>query len=413
MSRRTVMATLKAGKGDDSYRARYPSPQMSHIGTGALLGAQSRVYANGSSSSVGSVLIDKIAEISSTATKYTTIECTATYGVVPVERSGRAGRQDESQLIISNFSLFIDWDQGTVVYQGKYTFPGDSAGSTEWQFYNGTSSISEAGGSVTMSATNDHMGSGQRSAVPPVLKYNINRHVTGVPVIDGPSHLMGYFSLHSYTITTDDGINVTAAPTPAPAETPEVAAVVGVKISELNAVDALQHDDLFVLSQDNTADGTYDASYNVTLSKMRGRAVLFDGTNGLNVVNIMNLDSNETLTSNQLDFNLTMGTTNTVPNGFGGTKTVDLSSVPATARNILVFASIDSSENEYCSWKYKHPSGSSWIYYIRSQDNGGYPNSNNSAVPLESGGKVDFQFNSSSAFGPLHSLDLHIVGYEL
>ena len=237
------------------------------------------------------------------------------------------------------------------------------------------------------------------------------KEILSIPLPFSINSVFSTSNYGSWSIITDDGINVSAAPTP-PAETP-TAEVSGIKISELNAVSSLQDDDLFVLSQDNAADGTYDASYNVTLSKMRGRAVLFDGTNGLNVVNIMNLDSNETLTSNQLDFNLTMGTTNTVPDGFGGTKTVDLSSVPATARNILVFASIDSSENEYCSWKYKHPSGSSWIYYIRSQDNGGYPNSNNSAVPLESGGKVDFQFNSSSAFGPLHSLDLHIVGYEL
>ena len=250
-------------------------PKISHIGTGTLLGAKSRVYANGSSGAAGSVLINKIAAISSTSTKYTTIECTATYGVDPPTRmSGTRGSSssDASMLIISNFSLFIDWDQGTVVYQGKYTFPGGSAaGYTGWQFYNGESAISAAGGSITMSPTSDHMGRGPRSQASPRLTYNNNRHVTGVPVIDGPSHLIGYFSLHSYTITTDDGINVTAAPTPAPAdpETPEVAPVVGVKISELNAVSSLQDDDLFVLSQDDASDGDYDRSLNVTLSDLK------------------------------------------------------------------------------------------------------------------------------------------------
>ena len=122
-----------------------------------------------------------------------------------------------------------------------------------------------------MSATSDHLGRGPRSSGGPILKYNANRQVTGVPVIDGPSHLIGYFSLNSYTITTDDGINVTAAPTPAPAdpETPEVAPVVGVKISELNAVSSLQDDDLFVLSQDDASDGDYDRSLNVTLSDLK------------------------------------------------------------------------------------------------------------------------------------------------
>ena len=142
------------------------------------------------------------------------------------------------------------------------------------------------------------------------------------------------------------------------------------------------------------------------------RPILFDGTNGLNVIEIMNLTAGTLANSSPFDFALTMGTTNTVPDGFGGTKVVDLSAVPVTAKTITVFASIDSSEDEFCSWKYKHPGGSNYVYYIRSQNTAGYPNSNNSTVPLDADGKIDFQFNSSSAFGPIHSLDLHIVGYE-
>ena len=281
MSRRTIMATLKAGQGVGTITSLHSwgggHPKISHIGTGTLLGAQSRVYANGSSGAAGSVLINKIAAISSTSTKYTTIECTATYGVdPPTQASGNRGSSssDASMLIISNFSLFIDWDQGTVVYQGKYTFPGGSAaGYTGWQFYNGELCYLGGGriNNYVQGWTSDHMGRGPRSQASPRLTYNNNRHVTGVPVIDGPSHLIGYFSLHSYTITTDDGINVTAAPTPAPAdpETPEIAPVVGVKISELNAVSSLQDDDLFVLSQDDASDGDYDRSLNVTLSDLK------------------------------------------------------------------------------------------------------------------------------------------------
>lgn len=152
-------------------------------------------------------------------------------------------------------------------------------------------------------------------------------------------------------------------------------------------------------------------NYKVTATTLSARPILFDGTDGLSVIEIMNLTAG-TLTVNTLDFALTMGTTNTVPDGFGSTKTVDLSSVPVTARAISVFASIDSSEGEFTSWKYKHPGGSEYVYYIRSENNAGYPNSNNSAVPLDADGKIDFQFNSSSLFGPIQSLDLHIVGYE-
>ena len=347
------------------------------------------VTANNGTTNNGAKLIDMINAISSSTTK--TVEIESRWVVFSSTRTNG----DVSSLVV-HFSIFIDWVHMTADW--VYTWGPSVGGSGHVQ-------LDDMGNNVSMVASSNGAQMYLSFRTGPA------KEILSIPLPFSINSVFSTSNYGSWSIITDDGINVSAAPTP-PAETP-TAEVSGIKISELNAVSSLQDDDLFVLSQDNAADGTYDASYNVTLSKMRGRAVLFDGTNGLNVVNIMNLDSNETLTSNQLDFNLTMGTTNTVPDGFGGTKTVDLSSVPATARNILVFASIDSSENEYCSWKYKHPSGSSWIYYIRSQDNGGYPNSNNSAVPLESGGKVDFQFNSSSAFGPLHSLDLHIVGYEL
>jgi hypothetical protein len=268
MSRQAVMATLKAAGGSSG-----TGPGIRYIGS-SIPSNGSRVYANGSNSASGSILIDKIAEISSTSTKYTTIECTATYGVDP-PRSMSGNRssksKDESMLIISNFSLFIDWDHpggGKMVFQGRYTFPGGSDDRhTGWQFYNGEYSIEAAGGSITMSPTSDHMGRGPRSSGGPILKYNANRQVTGVPVIDGPTHLVGSCALHSYTITTDTGVVVTATPTP-PAETP-TAPVVGIKISELTPVSALQDDDLFVLSQDDASDGTYEASLNVTLANLK------------------------------------------------------------------------------------------------------------------------------------------------
>ena len=109
----------------------------------------------------------------------------------------------------------------------------------------------------------------QRGGPTLTLEVDTNRNIVKLPIFYSGTNRTPTAGLDavSYTITTDDGINVTAAPTP-PAETPTVAPVVGVKISELNAVDALQDDDLFVLSQDNASDGTYNASYNVTLAKL-------------------------------------------------------------------------------------------------------------------------------------------------
>lgn len=388
MSKRMVYAAVLADQARN-----LPSNSLN---ADTLLTSPGRIYTNGVGSQSGGGLFDAISEISPTDIKTTTIVWEMQYGV-PTEHRDNFTQYGSAFFAIT---VTVDWVNLEVTWVGQQT------GSSGYGVWNGRSNIELVGSSISLNSVSGTGAAG-------VLVTGPNRKILAFPFSPNGvgNEWNDNFARNTYAITTDTGVIVTATPTP-PAET-STEEVSGIKISELDAADSLIDTDLFVLSRDDPAGNAYDASYNVTLSKMRGRAVLFDGTNGLNVVNIMNLDSNETLTSNQLDFNLTMGTTNTVPDGFGGTKTVDLSSVPATARNILVFASIDSSQNEYCSWKYKHPSGSSWIYYIRSQDNGGYPNSNNSAVPLESGGKVDFQFNSSSAFGPLHSLDLHIVGYEL
>ena len=112
MARRAVVATLKAGQSG-GFGSNGSHAQIRYIGSSIPGGATSKIYVNGSNSASGSILIDKIAEISSTATKYTTIECTATYGVDPPRQasgSRNSNSRDESMLIISNFSLFIDWD---------------------------------------------------------------------------------------------------------------------------------------------------------------------------------------------------------------------------------------------------------------------------------------------------------------
>jgi hypothetical protein len=74
----------------------------------------------------------------------------------------------------------------------------------------------------------------------------------------------------NYTITTDTGITVVAAPEPPAADVVTVTQEVsGIKISELNAADSLNDTDLFVLSRDQPADGPYDESLNVTLENLK------------------------------------------------------------------------------------------------------------------------------------------------
>ena len=209
-----------------------------------------------------SALIDRIAEISSSSTKTTEIVTSWTGNTQPKISGGDVATYGASM------NIFIDWENEIVKWTDSY----DQVGSA---------SISLVMGSTTPLGTMAYTwGRASRDSsrlvhrTPMVLRTGTNRNILGLPAMlyagDGSDFSgLGFNAPFngSYTITTDDGINVTAAPTP-PAETPTVAPVVGVKISELNAVDALQDDDLFVLSQDNASDGTYNASYNVTLAKL-------------------------------------------------------------------------------------------------------------------------------------------------
>jgi hypothetical protein len=84
----------------------------------------------------------------------------------------------------------------------------------------------------------------------------INGDVNGQKLVD-----------HFWSVETDDFATTVTAPTPQ--ETTEE--VSGTKISELPSTTTLQDDDLLVISRDEESDGSFDASYNTSLSDLAAK----------------------------------------------------------------------------------------------------------------------------------------------
>jgi len=72
---------------------------------------------------------------------------------------------------------------------------------------------------------------------------------------------------HFWKIETDDFATTVTAPTPQ--ETTEE--VSGTKISQLSSTTTLQDDDLLVISRDEGSDGSFDTSYNTSLSNLAAK----------------------------------------------------------------------------------------------------------------------------------------------
>ena len=226
-------------------------------------------WTNGASSSPAG-MIDAVAAISSTALKNTQIDLSWTI---------RLTNQTGGPVFSYDMCVFIDWenpDGPKVTWSGR-AFGGFSFihSFTFYGIFSGKANIDPLGSTVSMAVNRRNLPASNSNGavgVPPTMTLitGPNRNILGLPapLTNAVRENAVPEAMGNYTITTDTGINVTAAPTP-PAETPTVAPVVGVKISELNAVSSLQDDDLFVLSQDNLSDGTYDASKNVTLSTLK------------------------------------------------------------------------------------------------------------------------------------------------
>jgi hypothetical protein len=197
------------------------------------------IYTNGVGSRSAGGFFDALSEISSTDTKTTTI-------VIEQNAGTRPTRDNVTQYGFSSltFTITVDWVNLEVTWIGL----------SDASVANGRSNIQSNGSSVNLSSWGN-------------LVTGPNRKILGLPFY-GRAPVNTTFARSTYAITTDTGINVTAAPTP-PAETPTVAPVVGVKISELNAATSLTDTDLFVLSRDDPAGAPYDKSLNVTLENLK------------------------------------------------------------------------------------------------------------------------------------------------
>ena len=253
MGRRAVKASGTArfeGQGYEAhsnyaYKGYISRDTVSQARNLLTLNVSGPVTANNGTTHDGAKLIDMINAISSSATKTVEIEG---HWVVYSSLSWLSG---EVYTTIADFSIFIDWVHMTADW--VYTWSGNVR--------SGHVELDDLGNNVSMLATNNSTEMYLSFSTGPA------KEILSIPLPFSINVAFSTSNWGSWSIITDDGINVSATPTP-PAETPTVE-VSGIKISELSAVSALQDDDLFVLSQDNASDGTYDASYNVTLTNLK------------------------------------------------------------------------------------------------------------------------------------------------
>lgn len=258
--------TLGQGFSDDyNTRGYIDASMVNSTQTGSARGGI-KVFVNGSTSGAGSALIDAINAISASDTSITEINIVA-------ENAKTVG--NFVYVYDANLTIWIDWVALTVQWQGMWR-----QGPVEqlnkniekpgYSVYQGSQAIEALGSNVTISALKG--SAGNHGGLSLYLETGPNRNILKLPIFSRFSYSSwtnpnARPSLNSYTITTDDGINVTATPEPAP-ETPVAEEVSGIKISELNAADSLDDTDLFVLSRDDPAGDAYDSSKNVTLAKL-------------------------------------------------------------------------------------------------------------------------------------------------
>jgi hypothetical protein len=236
-------------------------------GTTFPLGGKLKIFVDGTESAIGSALINAISNISPTNTRITEINILAQ---TPMDF---AGVDPYTFFAHSNLTIWIDWANGNVQWQGRWLNGPesqlDNSATTQpgYSTYQGSQAISAAG-NTTITLLPRSSLTWQRGP-DLTLETGPNREILKLPIFAYASAAQRP-TTNSYTITTDDGVTVTAAPTPS-------VPVDGVKISALSAVETLQDDDLFVLSQDDPSGGTYDASYNVTLNNLKAN---IDGAAG-------------------------------------------------------------------------------------------------------------------------------------
>lgn len=136
----------------------------------------------------------------------------------------------------------------------------------------------------------------QFTSDPVIASINLDqKRITGIPA-NNSNHEGSY---NSWVIETDDFATTVSAPTPQED-------VSGTKISELSSTSSLQDDDLLIISRDEGSDGSFDVSYNVSLSNLAAKMINDMPANGWSS-GWVTADDGETL-----NFNHNLGSTDLI-----------------------------------------------------------------------------------------------------
>lgn len=168
-----------------------------------------------------------------------------------------------------NRNLQNEYTIDVEIYWGKYTMSNLTSlgGTVSNNFFD----ISELSGETNAAARSLSFSSTgtQLDRLYPEIDLD-TRRITKLPryFLDGSAN--GHkLCDHFWRIETDDFATTVSAP--APQENTEE--VSGTKISELSSTSSLQDDDLLIISRDEGSDGSFDTSYNVSLSNLAAKMI--------------------------------------------------------------------------------------------------------------------------------------------
>jgi len=135
------------------------------------------------------------------------------------------------------------------------------------------------------------------------------------------------------------------------------------------------------------------------------------------VISVFNKTSGSVDPSTGLTFGIDAGNSSvSVPDGAGGTSTVNMSTVPSAATEVCVFAALDTttaSSTDNNRWEYRHGSSGDWLPLVRSNNSSGYPNSGTLWIPLDSSGDLNVRLvnDTTNAIATCEDVSLQITGY--
>ena len=177
--------------------------------------------------------------------------------------------------------IVLDWRKARWYYSVVNPEANYKASEMEWATFFATNGIVVTESGVIPTAGKIEFQADAQPPQPQTWKCTMEADLANRQVRSLPNFGAGFLAVTAgkrvlqFDIVAEDNLDIIpVTPTPDPGDGTTVS---GVKISNLNAVPSLKDDDLFVLSQDDPSGGTYDASYNVTLSTLKTN---IDGAGG-------------------------------------------------------------------------------------------------------------------------------------